>query len=176
MQRQPWAALAQRHEHEQGQRQLRESEVPIDVATITHAADMAYAGQIHALRVTIEPDWDNTRLEQAFNDVYREKFGNTLVGIPVVMVILRTIAVGARSGAALPHMEAGSAKDPTPAARRPVHFNQWYDTPVYQRADLAPGMRFDGPAIVEQSDTTTVVEPAMAAVVDSKGNLLVKVK
>lgn len=163
-------------QREQGQRQLNESEVPIDVATITHAADMAYAGQIHSLRVTIEPDWDSARLEQAFNEVYREKFGNTLVGIPVVIVILRTIAIGARSSVALPHSEAGSATDPTPSTRRPVHFNRWYDTPVYQRADLTPGMRFDGPAIIEQSDTTTVVEPAMGVVVDSKGNLLVKVK
>jgi len=137
---------------------------------------MAYAGQIHALRVAIEADWDNTRLEQAFNDVYREKFGNTLAGIPVVMVILRTIAIGARSNAELPHSAAGSNKPPTPAGRRPVHFNKWYDTPVYQRSDLLPGMSFDGPAIVEQSDTTTVIEPAMGAVVDSKGNLLVKVK
>ena len=160
----------------QGQRQLDESEVPIDVATITHAADMAYAGQIHSLRVPIEPDWDKTRLEQAFNDVYREKFGNTLVGIPVVMVILRTIAIGARASASLPHAEVGAGGDPRPATRRPVHFNQWYDTPVYQRTDLAPGMRFDGPAIIEQSDTTTVVEPSMGVVVDSKGNLLVKVK
>jgi N-methylhydantoinase A len=163
-------------QREQGERQLRESEVPIDVATITHAADMAYAGQIHSLRVTIEADWDGARLEQAFNDVYREKFGNTLVGIPVVMVILRTIAIGARSSAELPHSAAASDKPPMPTGHRPVHFNKWYDTPVYQRSDLLPGMSFDGPAIVEQSDTTTVVEPAMGVVVDSKGNLLVKVK
>jgi N-methylhydantoinase A len=164
-------------QREQGKRQLRESEVPIDVATITHAADMAYAGQIHALRVTIEADWDNARLEQAFNDVYREKFGNTLSGIPVVMVILRTIAIGARSTAQLPHSEAAATDtQPRPARRRQVHFGTWYDTPVYERSDLLPGMAFDGPAIVEQSDTTTVVEPAMGAVVDSKGNLLVKVK
>ena len=163
-------------QREQGQRQLDESEVPIDTATITHAADMAYAGQIHSLRVTIEPDWDKDRLEQAFNNVYREKFGNTLVGIPVVIVILRTIAIGARATAALPHSEPGTTTEATPATRRPVHFNKWYDTPVYQRTDLLPGMRFDGPAIVEQSDTTSVVEPGMGVVVDSKGNLLVKVK
>jgi N-methylhydantoinase A len=163
-------------QREQGRRQLDESEVPIDVATITHAADMAYAGQIHALRVPIEADWDTARLEQAFNDVYREKFGNTLVDIPVVIVILRTIAIGARSSAELPHSEPGETGAPKAAGSRPVHFGKWYDTPVYQRTALHPGMRFDGPAIVEQSDTTTVVEPAMTVTVDSKGNLLVKVK
>ena len=137
---------------------------------------MAYAGQIHALRVTIEPDWDNMRLEQAFNEVYRATFGNTLVGIPVVMVILRTIAIGKRSGASLPKATKFADGNARLRSRRPVHFNKWHDTPVYIRDDLAPGMRFDGPAIIEQSDTTTVVEPGMAVVIDPKGNMLVKVK
>ena len=164
-------------QREQGQRQLNESQVPIDVTTITHAADMAYAGQIHALRVAIEPDWDSARLEKAFNEVYRATFGNTLVDIPVVIVILRTIAIGKRSGASLPQATRfadGSAA--RPRSSRPVHFDTWYDTPVYIRDDLAPGMRFDGPAIIEQSDTTTVVEPGMGVVIDPKGNMLVKVK
>ena len=163
-------------QREQGQRQIDESEVPVDVTTITHAADMAYAGQIHALRVVIEPGWDTARLEQAFNDTYRETFGNTLVGIAVVVVILRTIAIGKRTSAQLPHSEVRDSAAPKAHSRRPVHFNAWYDTPVYLRGDLAPGMSFDGPAIIEQSDTTTVVEPSMTVAVDSKGNLLVKVK
>ena len=163
-------------QRQQGQQQLDESQVPIDVTTITHAADMAYAGQIHSQRVMIEADWDVTRLEQAFSDVYRATFGNTLSGIPVVIVNLRTIAVGTRTSVALPVSSATGSGAPIPKSRRPVHFNGWYDTPVYMRTDLAQGMRFDGPAIIEQSDTTTVVEPGMEVVVDSKGNLLVKVK
>ena len=163
-------------QREQSQQQIIDSQIPIDVITITHAADMAYAGQIHALRVTIEPDWDSARLEQAFNEVYRATFGNTLVGISVVMVILRTIAIGKRSGVSLPQATKFADGDARPRSRRPVHFNAWHDTPVYIRDDLAPGMRFDGPAIIEQSDTTTVVEPGMAVVIDPKGNMLVKVK
>ncbi len=163
-------------QREQGQQQLDESQVPIDVTTITHAADMAYAGQIHALRVTIEPDWNSAQLEKAFNEAYRATFGNTLANIPVVMVILRTIAIGKRSGASLPQATKFADGDARPRSRRPVHFNTWHDTPVYIRDDLAPGMRFDGPAVIEQSDTTTVVEPAMGVVIDPNGNMLVKVK
>ncbi|MES2536959.1 MAG: hydantoinase/oxoprolinase family protein [Pseudomonadota bacterium] len=160
----------------QGQQQLDESQVPIDVTTITHAADMAYAGQIHSLRVMIDADWDSARLEQAFSDVYKATFGNTLSGMPVVIVNLRTIAVGTRTSVPLPQSSSTATGTAKPTSRRPVHFNGWHDTPVYARGDLAPGMRFDGPAIIEQSDTTTVVEPGMDVVVDSKGNLLVKVK
>jgi N-methylhydantoinase A/oxoprolinase/acetone carboxylase beta subunit len=65
---------------------------------------------------------------------------------------------------------------PKPLVRRPVHFGRWYDTPVYERDHLLPGMQLDGPAIIEQKDTTTVVEPDMTLVVDPHSNLLVKVK
>ena len=160
----------------QGEKQVADSGIPVDVRTVTHAADMAYAGQIHALRVSIDPGWDTERLEQAFFDVYQATFGNTLKNMPVMIVNLRTVAVGKRNSAPLPGSDATASGIPRVSARRQVHFNGWHDTPIYERADLAPGMRFDGPAIVEQSDTTTVVEPGMDVKVDAKGNLLVKVK
>ena len=164
----------------QGQKQLDESQVPIATAQLTHAADMAYQGQIHSIRVAIEPDWSPARLEQAFLDAYREKFGNTLTGIPAVIVNLRTIVVGARAPTplpkAVPSTTQASGGMPVPTGSRPVYFGGWRDTPVYHRDGLTPGLSFDGPAIVEQRDTTTVIEPDMAATVDAQGNLLVKVK
>ncbi len=164
-------------QREQGLRQLHEARVPVDKHIVTHAADMIYQGQIHALRVNLLPDWDSAHLERAFNDAYREKFGNTLANMPVAVVNLRTVVVGQRSGAALPQRTARAATAAAVAAgRRPVHFNAWHDTPVYQRDALAPGMAFSGPAIVEQSDTTTAIEPDMVVSVDMNSNLLVKVK
>jgi N-methylhydantoinase A len=160
----------------QGHKQLDDSQVPIDRSTLTHAADMAYSGQIHALRVTIEPDWEDARLEQAFVAAYRAKFGNVLERMAVVIVNLRTIVVGTRASIALPVTARSPDKALEPLSRRPVHFGSWHDTPVFARTSFAPGMTLDGPAIIEQSDTTTVVEPDMTLTVDAKGNLLVKVK
>ena len=164
-------------QRQQGAKQLDDSQVPIDASSIRHFADMAYAGQIHSLRVPVEGDWDAPRLERAFNDAYRDKFGNTLADMPVVIVNLRTVVVGTRSSEALPHAKEGAGGMPEPMARRRVHFGKsWHDTPVYAREAFSPGMKLDGPAIVEQSDTTTVIEPDMALTVDRHGNLLVKVK
>lgn len=166
-----------KRQREQGDLQLKEALVPVDKVTITHTADMAYQGQIHSLSVPIESGWDAARLERAFNDTYREKFGNTLDNMPVVIVNLRTIVVGNRSNSPLPLAPTPGTGSPIPVSRRPVHFGKtWHDTPVFSRDSFAPGMTLDGPAIVEQSDTTTVIEPDMTVVVDKNGNLLVKVK
>ena len=56
-----------------------------------------------------------------------------------------------------------------------MHFGEWTETPIYRREDLHPGTELEGPLIVEQADTTTVVEPGMAMRVDAAENLVVTV-
>jgi N-methylhydantoinase A len=59
---------------------------------------------------------------------------------------------------------------------RPVWFDGgWVETPVYLRDQLPRDARFDGPAIVEQLDCTTVVEPGNRVWIDSIGNLVITV-
>jgi N-methylhydantoinase A/oxoprolinase/acetone carboxylase beta subunit len=52
----------------------------------------------------------------------------------------------------------------------------WREARVHQRDALVPGMRFIGPAIVEQIDATTVIEPGQAVEVDHIGNLVIDVR
>jgi N-methylhydantoinase A len=51
-----------------------------------------------------------------------------------------------------------------------------HDTPIYRRERLAAGLQFEGPAIVEQLDSTTVVEPGDRVEVDRDGNLIITVR
>jgi N-methylhydantoinase A len=65
-----------------------------------------------------------------------------------------------------------------PAARgsRAVYFEStkgFVDAPVLERARLAPGYSLTGPAVIEQIDCTTVVEPGQTATVDDHGNLVI---
>jgi len=52
---------------------------------------------------------------------------------------------------------------------------RWHSAAVYARDRLRPGDRFEGPAVVQQFDATTVVEPGAVAVVDKIGNLRIAV-
>jgi N-methylhydantoinase A len=160
----------------EGEARMRASGTALEAIEVSHAAEMSYQGQIHTLRVPIEPSWTGPELVAAFEAVYRKEYGNTLGTVPVVIVSLKTAVLGVRRKPvmAVPTAAAEGAT-PAPRARRPVHFGRWIDTPIYDRADLLPGMRFDGPAIVEQADTTSVIEPGMTARVDAHTNILIEV-
>ena len=54
--------------------------------------------------------------------------------------------------------------------------NNWHDTPIYRREGLPAGTVLTGPAIVEQLDATTVIEPGDHARVDAFGNLEITVR
>ena len=147
----------------------------LEAVVVTHAAEMSYFGQIHTLRVPIEATWTRSRIVTAFEEVYRLEYGNTLGDIPAMLVGLKTAIQGVRAKPKSVRSENASTRKAKPAAHRNVFFGKWLSTPIYQRANLEHGMRFDGPAIVEQSDTTSVIEPGMTARVDAYSNILVEV-
>ena len=168
-----WIAAALSEQRANGEAQLAASEARVDGIVITHVAEMAYAGQIHPLRVPIEHGWSRERMVTAFQEVYRAEYGNTLGDIPVVIVSLKTAVRGerARPSRSPAPLVTGT---PAPATTRKVWFDGWTDTAIYDRTTLSPGHSFAGPAIVEQGDTTAVIEPGMVARVDGYGNILVE--
>jgi len=153
---------------------LEDSEVPTVETIISHFADMSYAGQIHALRVPVKLEWSPSRMAEAFQQVYAQEYGNTLGDIPVTIVSLKTSGRGIRPQVQRPAGLPVAATPAVPATTRPVYFDGWRDTAIYDRVQLVPGNVFAGPAIVEQVDTTAVIEPDMRARVDIFGNILIE--
>lgn len=159
-----------------GEEALAADGVAYSRVEVRHYADMAYLGQVHRLRVRVEPHWGPGELYKGFLTAYSQEFGTTLGDVPALVVNIRSSVRGVR--------REPVAEVPAPTRRpagppgfiRPVYFSgRWHDTPIYDRAELAPGMTFAGPAIVEQADCTTVVEPQMSVRVDARSNLLVEV-
>ena len=159
----------------EGLEKLERSGVAVKTTLVRHFAEMAYGGQIHALRVPIEEGWSTMRIDAAFADAYRAEYGNTLGDIPTTIVSLRTVVEGQREHERRHRAAPLPRPAPEPAGRRQVHFQRWWDTAVYRRESLQPGAVIEGPAIVEQPDTTIIIEPGMTGRIDAYDNILVEV-
>ncbi len=152
----------------------------VEVTDIRHVfeADMQFQGQSHILTVPIPgPLVTRDELRALFARAYWDRFAVDLPEIRPVLVNLHTAAIGRRAHADIGALAAsGAGGTPVPVATRRVWFTAgWRDTPIYRRADFGPGTRIAGPAIVEQMDTTSVIEPGCTAQADAMGNLVVDV-
>ena len=114
---------------------------------------------------------------ERFNSLHEEEFMYALRGHPVVVEMVGVEGIAVTAKPEFKRAELGPA-DPSGAqvGARDVYFEAGYvGSKVYDRRRLKPGMRVDGPAIVEQMDSTTVLPPGLNATVDALGNLRVKV-
>ena len=94
-----------------------------------------------------------------------------------MLVSLRTTVIGRRTPVDLAIFgPADRTPAPPPSGMRRVRFNGgWCDTAIFDRALLGGGAMLAGPAIVEQPDTTVVIDPGATAVVDGLGNLVISI-
>ena len=152
--------------------------IPEDARTITYTADMRYHRQGYEIPVTIDPDEARAGLdglEERFNALHEQLYGFRMPGTACEIVNLRAIGSGAVPKPELPVGEAGDADASGAVAEEHeiVFKGERLPTKIYDRAKLAPGNRFDGPAIVTEFDSTTVVLPGYAAEVDVNFNILI---
>ncbi|MEO8527210.1 MAG: hydantoinase/oxoprolinase family protein [Caldimonas sp.] len=163
-----------------GRALLARENVAVERVVTLHRADMQFQGQSHILPVAIASAAITLdELRAVFAAAYWRRFGVELPEILPVLVNLHTAVIGKRKAVSLRAIANALPKPSLDEARRttrPVRFDGgWVDTPVYVREHLPVDARFEGPAIVEQLDCTTVIEPGNKVEVDSIGNLIVTV-
>ncbi len=146
--------------------------IAIESTRLLFSADMQFQGQSHILTIDLpRPEASRDELQQLFERAYFERFGVELPEIRAVLVNLHTAVIGLRPKLRLNLLQR---TDAPPAQARKVWFEAgWLDTPVYRRESLPHELA--GPAIIEQLDCTTVLEPGNRAKADASGNLLVTV-
>ena len=164
--------------------QLERDGIAPDQVQLLRHADCRYAGQGYELRTECPEGADDAfvaALCEAFHAVHQREYGRHFADKDVELVNLRVLGVG-RIPALAPRRIARGEETPPPAAMvgvRQVVFEtagrpQACETRVYQRAALLAGNRIAGPAVVQQMDTTTVIPPGVAALVDNCGNLVIR--
>src|SRR5262245_59496250 len=160
----------------EGRRLLATEGVEIETVTIQHHADMQFVGQTHVLTVPIaRTEFSREELAQTFERAYFDRFGVELREMRALVMNLRTAVIGRRRPLTLAGLGAGAVAGGPTNTRRVWFDGGWQDTPVYRREHLPAGATLAGPAIVEQLDATTVIEPGDRARVDALGNLEITV-
>ncbi|WP_287286431.1 hypothetical protein [Mesorhizobium sp.] len=172
-------AILERHRNE-GEELIGKEAVKPETIRVTHSADMQFVGQTHIINVPL-PSSSVTRavLQQLFEKAYF-RFKVELPEIRANLVNLNTSVTGVRPAIDLSRLidPAGRAKTLDEACReiRPVWYGgHWHDTPVYIREKLPLDAVIAGPAILEQMDATTVLEPGDRARSDADGNIIIEV-
>jgi len=157
--------------------------VAIEDIQLLHAVEMQFQGQTHLLKVPIPSiDLDRPSLQAFFDKAYFQRFAVALPEIRAVLVNLHTAVIGRRKRIDLAQLDDPALRratlDEARTEFRRVWFEQggWQETPIYRRDRLPSGAVFVGPAIVEQLDSTAVIEPGNRVRLDQLGNLLITVE
>jgi N-methylhydantoinase A len=119
-----------------------------------------------------------SELTANFHSAHRRAFGYDYAGgQKVELVNFRVSGFGLIEHARLPKLRSVANVVPAKKATRRVYFDgAWADTAVYERAALPPGCRIEGPAVIEEFGSTTVVFPGQFMEVDLHGILIVREK
>jgi N-methylhydantoinase A len=144
--------------------------------------DIHYIGQTHTVAAPLELGLDDLAhvsgplVQAAFEKAYRKAFSRLLTGIPIRIVNLRTAAIGRRPAFDLKALAPeGGSLEAARRGERPVWFDgNWRTAAIWDRLALPVGAVVEGPAILEQPDATTVLDPGLSARVDDFGNLIVE--
>jgi N-methylhydantoinase A/oxoprolinase/acetone carboxylase beta subunit len=152
---------------------MRSERVPADAIRRHYLADVCYVGQSYHLEVPVDLEGDTLeRLQEAFYRTHDRIYGHSTRG-PIKFVNLRAVHqadCGSETSAAYVAQPGEPRKGTRPILT--TTSPGFVEAIVYERARMGAGMRFEGPAIVEQADTTTVVEPGWQAEIDASGTLI----
>lgn len=167
----------------EGEELLTQSGVARDQISHRRAVDMRYVGQGHEIRVPLAAGELSTAsvpaLKADFQRVYQELYER--LGPPVNIEVLnwRVISAGPKPEVKLEitgGAGAVTAVTETQKGTRPAYFPEadgFVATPIYDRYRMTPGLRFTGPAIIEERESTVIVGPGSDCQIDDHYNLVI---
>ncbi|MFT7475557.1 MAG: N-methylhydantoinase A [Verrucomicrobiales bacterium] len=163
----------------EGRRVLQAAGVPDDAIIFRYGVDARYSGQGNEITIWVgEGDaWPATAndVATAFESEYRRIYGMAIPDVAIEGITWRLSAFATTSIVEPDQSIEPASGEPTPKSTRPMVFGRGIaavEAPVYDRASLGAGATFDGPAVVEERETTSVIRPGWSVVVAPDGSLL----
>ncbi len=147
------------------------------------SGDLRYVGQGYELRVPVADGPVDAaclaNIFKAFEDIHTTEYGHVFEDNPIEIVNIRVTGIGQMPKIALPTLAQGGDLKDALLDEAQCHFRlegelRAVTTPLYERDKLPIGQAFEGPAIVLQKDTTTVIPPGARATAQTGGNLLIE--
>lgn len=173
--------FAQQEQH--GRAIIDKEPVQIDQMIVSRSLDMQFIGQTHILNVNLDNmlmPASKDAIQALFEEVYFNRFRVRLNKINANIVNVNTSVIGKRNAFDLSQLiQPSGRKDSLEAAQigmRQVHIGgRFIDTPIYQREALPLDVALNGPAMIQQMDTTILVEADDTVSSDAGGNLFIHV-
>ena len=157
---------------------LESEGVKSEARSLLPSLDLRYLGQSTEINVQLRHDQAVTTIDLAahvaeFHRRHEELYTYSVPNEPVELVNLRLRAVGRVSKPPRAALSGNGSGKPTGARRAWFPEVGMIETPVWRRSDLAAHARLEGPAIVQEMSSATIVPPGAALEVDAIGNLIV---
>ncbi len=164
----------------QGRASLKREQILPENMDFLRQVDLRYLGQSYELTLPLPvvrlQSSEISEVLERFHHEHDRVYGFSAPGEPVELVALRLTATGKIPKPRLRQLARGRG-DLTSArkASRPVYFAEqggYVDCFIYDRYALGSGTSIEGPAVVEETDSTTVIHDGYQALVDKFGNLV----
>jgi N-methylhydantoinase A/oxoprolinase/acetone carboxylase beta subunit len=170
---------------EQARRQLEEDGLPADRILIQRVADCRYLGQGYELRVdvpsgAIDDAWLK-KVRADFDDIHEREYSRRFEDSDMEIPNVRVRGIGLMPALEVPETDAGGSADDALRYERDAWFRvggelKQVSTRFYDRSALKAGNELEGPAIVNQYDSTTVIPPGLTARIDRFGNVVIAIQ
>ena len=156
---------------------LLKQEIPNENAIVERSMDLRYVGQEHTLSVTIGEEFDIEEAKNAFNQLHRARYGHAMDS-NIQALNLRVKGIGHLSSPKIQNFTLGDGN----IVRALIGERNCFDFAsrermaykIYDRSNLMPGDLINGPALIDEGTSVTVIPSDCKCSVDSRKYLNVR--
>jgi len=168
----------------QGLKELQKQGIPLEITEIQWSADLRFKGQSYEINTPVErkerlTQEDIIKISRDFNEIHERIYAYGSMDEEIEFVNLRVVTIGKSPEVQLPLGEE-KGENPKKAEKfaRDVYFypEGYLDTKVYDREKLESGNIINGPAIIEETISSTLIPPGATAAIDKYFNIIINWK